>query len=600
MAQKRISPSRGKKRTGPIPTPVLEEDIIVPPRPPRWKVVAAGIWEHRKLLGAVFGSLVLVFWGIPAGCRAAVDYVETRQSDRLARMATEYFSKGDRESALMSAKTSLRLAPQNADALRLLAQILGAEGRVAETLEIYQKLGETGKATMPEFKEYAVTASKAGYTSIADWIGGWVAKQGEPEFPHLMRATTLESEGRMPEALAEYRLALQTARNDNTKRALARFLLASSDLGESNAEVFLLLDDISKNNGEGGHEALMIGLLSGVVPAPDRPAWLARLRAHPVANEQSFAIADAIEVDADPAAKPRVVAAMLERVYGKSLEERLLAARWLLRHGEAAQIEKILPLNQARSRPDSLALWMESQAALGNWQAVLEATSANPQGFAPGPLRLLRGQALKKTGRLAEAREEYRLALSECGSDPALLLPALAFLQSDGETEIFRQNTQPLLAGEATALQAVQQLAPAIQQSGDARELREFLQFAADSGPLGTYSVLLNEMAYLDLVLGNPVPQTALEERAANFPDNPAFRFTLALSQLRQGGKAEALVTAGVKKLRVRDLPPQHQLIVACILAANGQTEKATRICQILQVAPLTRQERELLAKYLP
>jgi len=67
-----------------------------------------------------------------------------------------------------------------------------------------------------------------------------------------------------------------------------------------------------------------------------------------------------------------------------------------------------------------------------------------------------------------------------------------------------------------------------------------------------------------------------------------------------RGFSGPTIVTAGTQKLRVRDLAPQHQLILACILAANGQTEKATRIRQILQIAPLTRQERELLAKYLP
>ncbi len=529
-----------------------------------------------------------------------MNYVETRQSRELARLGAEYMAKGDRESARMSAQTSLRLQPKNADALRILAQILGSEGRTGEALEVYQKLGETGQATMPEFKTYAVTASKAGYTSIADWIGGWVAQQGEPDFPHLMRATTLESEGRIPEAKAEYRLALQAVRNDRTKRAMARFLLANSDLGESDAQVFELLEGITKNNGDAGHEALLVGLLSGVVPAGNRPEWLNRLRAHPFANEQSFAVADAIEVEADPAAKPRLVAEMIQRVYGKSLEDRLLTGRWLLRHGEAAQVEKILPLDQAQSRADAFVLWIEARAAAGDWQAVLHAVDSNPQAFPPGMRLLLRGQALKKIGRPGEARSDYLRAISECGGNPSLLIPALAFLQSDGEGEIFRQYSQPLLANEATALTTIQQLAPALQQRGDAQAVRDFLQFAADAGPLATYSALQNEMAYLDLVLGKPVPLATLEERARNFSDDPAFHFTLALAQLRQGRKAEALATAGAQKLRARDLAPQHQLILACILAANGQTEKATRIRQILQIAPLTRQERELLAKYLP
>jgi hypothetical protein len=131
----------------------------------------------------------------------------------------------------------------------------------------------------------ATIAQKEGYTSIANWISGWVAQQGEPDFPHLMKAGTLESERRMQEALAEYRFALQAAPNNRTKREMARFLLATSDLEASNPEVFTLLNDIASDDGPEGKEALVIGLLSGVVPAGQRPAWLERLRHHPLTTE---------------------------------------------------------------------------------------------------------------------------------------------------------------------------------------------------------------------------------------------------------------------------------------------------------------------------
>ncbi len=580
-----------------------EEDFpaLKLPPPLRWKVILSGLWTYRQLIGFFVGGSLLVFWGIPAGCGAVMDSVKTMQADRLARMGVEYMSGGDRDAARMSALTALRLEPRNAEALRLMVRILQSEGKVAESLEVYQKLGETGMATMTEFKGYAMTASLSGYTTIADWIGGWVAQQGEPEFPHLMRAVTLESEGRSNEALIEYRLAVQAARNDGTKSALARFLLGNSDLGESDAkQVFLLLEGVTLNPGEPGHEALVVGLLSGVVPAGEIPAWLARLRAHPKATPQSLAIADAIEVDRDPSAKPRLVAAMIEQVHGKSLEDRVLVGRWLLLHGEAAQIEKILPLDQARTQPEAFALWIEGCAAVGQWQEILAATESNPASLPVDARRLIRGQSLKKTGRPAEAREEYRRLLADCGNDPQRLIPVLASLQSDGEEEMFRQGALPLLSREETALMVWQNLAAAIQQRGDAKALRDFLKFAAESGPLASYSVLLDDMAYWDLVLGRPVDPAVIEQRAANFPDTAAFRFTAALSQLRQGRKAQALATFDSQKLRVRDLDPRHQLILACILAANDQTEKATRIRHVLEVSPLTKQERALLAEYLP
>ena len=580
-----------------------EEDFfppIKPPPPPRWRVILLVLWTYRQLIGFFVAGSLLVFWGIPAGCRAVVDSVKTMQADRLARMGGDYMARNDRESARMSAETSLRLIPNNADALRVMAQIFLAEGRTAEALEVYQKLGNTGKATLPEFKNLAAIAQKEGYTPIANWISGWVAQQGEPDFPHLMRAGAFESERRMPEALAEYQLALQAAPNNRTKREMARFLLATSDLGESNAQVFSMLNDITTDAGSEGQEALVIGLLSGVVPTGQRPAWLERLRRHPLTTEQGFLIADAIEVEADPASKPRLVAEILTRVYGKSLEERFLAARWLLRHGEPGAVEKILPFEHARSAPEALALWMECQAALGNWQQLIAFTDSKPNVLASGAQRMLRGQALKKTGRPDEARKEYLLGLAECANDTPQLIASLAFLQSDGEEEIFREGARPLLSNDKSALAVWQSLAAFMQQRGDAKALRDFSKFAAEAGPLASYSVLLDDMAYWDLVLGRPVDSVAIEQRAANFKGIPAFRFTAALLQLRQGRKAQALGTFDSQKLRVRDLDPRHQLILACVLAANGQTEKAVRIGQGLEVSPLTKQERALLVEYVP
>lgn len=218
-----------------------------------------------------------------------------------------------------------------------------------------------------------------------------------------------------------------------------------------------------------GGEALLIGLLSGVVPPAGRADWLERLRGHPLASIQSHAVADAVEVENDPSEKPRLVKGMIERVYGRSPDERLLVARWLL------------------------------------------------------------------------------------------------------------------------------QLAPAIERGGDAVALREFLEFAAGSGPLGTYAMLQNDLAYLDLVLGGPVDHADIDRRALNFPENAACRFTQALSQWRRGQAAKALVTVDSTGLRARDLLPPQQVVLACVLAANGQPEKAARIRAMLEVSGITRQERALL-----
>lgn len=568
--------------------------MIEPRRPSVLKFLLLGLRANRRLVLIGITAVLFIFWGLPMAVSTAFRGVCHFQSAKLARLGGEYLAKGDVHAARMSAETSLRLEPENPDALRLVAKIFESEGRMPDALEAYQKLSRTGYATLEEFKRLAVLSSQRGYTSIAAWLADWVAQQGEPEFPFLMRASSLEAKGKKDAALEELRNGLAISNSDTIRRELARFLLANSEHDEFNEEVHALLESLARRDDEGGHEALVVGILSSVVPQEKGPAWLERIRHHPLATEQTLAIADAVEIEADQSSKPRIVDGLIQRVLGKSLDERLIAARWLQRQGESARVQEILPLEQAGARPEAFAIWIECQAASGNWQAIISAMGhANPVS-AP-TARLVLGQALKKTGQPEAGRAQYLEALKELKGDPTQILPALVFLRSDGEEEMFRQNVIPLLAREETALQTVQRIGLEIRQRGDAVALRDFLQLAADSGPLANYSLLLNEIAYLDLVLGRPVDHSAIEQRAANFPENTAYRFTNALSQLRQGLKAKALITAENPKLRVRDLPPEHQLILACILKANRQSDKATLIAQPLNFAPLTSHERQML-----
>ena len=140
-----------------------------------------------------------------------------------------------------------------------------------------------------------------------------------------------------------------------------------------------------------------------------------------------------------------------------------------------------------------------------------------------------------------------------------------------------------------------QRIGPEVRRSGDAVQARDFLQLAADSGPLSTSPQILNDIAYLDLVLGRPVDHLAIEQRATDFPENHAFRFTHAFSQFLQGRNAKALNTVENSKLRINALTPEQQFILACIFNANNQREKASFLAKSLLVAPLTSQERQML-----
>lgn len=562
--------------------------------------VASFLWGHRKAVCVALLVCGGVFWLLPAGLRAGLGVWERHQALGLVKMGNSYAQSGDWQSARMSAETSLRLLPDNPEALRLLAGVLQSEGRSDELFDIYQRLARSGFASIEEFKTFARLADKNHYRNIADWLAGWVAEQGEADFPHMLRASRLQAEGQYEQARIELRQAVALSNSRSARRELARLLLASSEHGESNSEVHALLESLSQSEDSSGLEALMVGVFSGVVPLEHRLGWAQRLRKHPLADSKARAAADAWEAALDPASKLRLIEETVRTALNQPLADRLVAARWLQSHQASARIPEVLPLGLAHSDPEAFGLWVDAQASLNNWQSVLDAIEKLPASDRPVSVELLRCLALKKLGFIDASQTAYRKITSPASGERDLNLAILVFLHQNGESKLFEEMVLPFLAQGNTAMPVIQTISHRIRESGDDAELRGFFDMAARVVPSELQPMIENERAYLDLVSRRRVESDQIAARFREEPDNHAFRFTHALCELLSGSEAKALVIAESPRLRVRDLSPQHQLVLACIWAANGDQSKARRAAELLNVAPLTRSEREMLTTFVP
>ena len=279
-------------------------------------------------------------------------------------MATEYLQKNKVAEAEMSLQTAVRLKPNNAEALRVLARLQGATGKGPQSLETWQKLAASGGITLDDLAQYSMAASREGDQALAERLANAAAAGGNTVFKHVLRANFLLSKNDIPGAEAEFRQAVEVDTTGNSRAMLARFLLTRRLNAETAPEIREMLRELSKRPDAVGLEALTAAITRGLVPPAELPVWISALRQHPKSTAQALLLADATDIQLQPETKPAVVAKMLERMQGASLEDRARGLQFLLRMEEPAQAASLLtrhlpkPFRKPKApRPSFLKPW---------------------------------------------------------------------------------------------------------------------------------------------------------------------------------------------------------------------------------------------------
>ncbi|NBR49338.1 hypothetical protein EBU02_10935 [bacterium] len=264
----------------------------------------------RRFLRFVVRIVVpcLVLWMCWTGASKGYRWFKRYQASRLAVMAENYAKKEKWSEAVMSADTALSLNPLQPQALRFMAEIMAAQGRFNEAMELYGRLFFSGRGTLEDLKLQALNAVRAGYNEPAEYLATLVAERGEPGFPYIVKAEIHSVRGEKAQALEQLRKAVAVSHSNYTSMVLVRFLLANKQVREGDPEVYGLLWKMKKGTDEIALDALSMGLAANIVPREARLEWLQKIRSHPIKRAKSQLLADTAEVEIDPASKPRVVA----------------------------------------------------------------------------------------------------------------------------------------------------------------------------------------------------------------------------------------------------------------------------------------------------
>ena len=554
--------------------------------------------RFRKMLVWVV-CIGLALTGILFALSKIYGWAKRFQAGRLAQMAEGYAKQGKMQEAVMSADTALRLDPRQPTALRFMAELFEADGRSNQAMELYGRLYQSGGGTLEDLKKQALHALSAGYTEPATYLAQLVAEKGEPDFPLLLEAEIKTRNGETTEALEILRQAVDLHGGRSSRLALLRLLLAMPNADNREIDIRTQLMQLKDGTDAAALEALAVGASSDLLPPETRLEWIKKIRQHPIKRLPLLLFADTTEVQLDPASQPRVAAELVQRVRGKSLQDRLQAAQWLLWKGQPQDAVEILPLKDALTRADAMRTWVDLAAAIGEWNTLRDALAVPTNPLPRHISKIYTARAFKMSGRDAEGDALYRAALEEYKDKPAESLEMLEYLHRSGEYGLFDTSLPYQLTKPGNAMAAMQSLVPVVAEARDSTRLRQLFQMAQDCETLKDNNLILNDAAYLDLILGRVTNTAALEKRFQENPADPAVRFTLALARLQQGKKLPALTLLQQANIPPQNLATNQLLILASVLASNNETEKAVAVARLIPAVKISNQELEVLKSQL-
>lgn len=418
-----------------------------------------------------------------------------------------------------------------------------------------------------------------------------------------------------PKAVAKMRMEM----GNSARMALVDLLLKQGgaiypgDSAKAAVELLSLLKELAGRENEVSLQALATGLRAGVIPPAERGEWIERLRSHPKVTPELLLLSDVAAIQRDSTDKGAVVSSMIERAKkqasGQTPEQvskqRLAAAQVLLEMKELARVEELISRDEAMKSPAAFLIWMQAKVLAANHGEVIKALELPANPLPPHLRDLYLAAELKADHQDAKADAAFQRALADHvihGKKGPEQVETLIFLSAAGEQNLFEQGLKALLADPADAETSLHAVVAGVEHQQDSAKQLRILELASVAPTFSGNVRVANELAYLRLVMGQPVEMRDLVARREANPNEFAFRVTESLALVQAGKNARALeVLESIEAdVDASKLPSRQLAMLAMAMALNGDREKAKMLLSHVRPDQLSRQEISLIQQKVP
>lgn len=565
--------------------------------------------RHRRFSGAIARRILLwtpvaVLALIVFSAMGFYAFTSWRARDLTAK-ALANADAGNARVARLQIFSAMNMRPAD-PAVRRAAALIESRLGSAAALQMWEEFSDAAALSAEELDACAeVMALHGSDEQFAKAIAA-LEKSGNADRAAELRSERSLQRGDIEEALAQARAAASA--KDAAPRMRLRLLhvlaarhgpilqrtpdAAPRDLAAA-SEMAQLIDGLLDT--PVADEALAFGLQAPYLPADKKSQWAqAAWRNASSSNPALLPAAGFLVVSG--AESPEALYNKLNVLYvGAPLPQQAAFAKWMLRRGMNERV--LITASAAKAVQDQGIFAARAQAlsALRRWDELYKL--ADSPAKASDTVRLMiKARAAHELGRRGEESELVRKALQGSVSEGDFV-QALELADLQGHQALADEQVTEMCGKASTADGAFRLARDRFGSRGQFAKLDAAMDKA--SGTVPNSPAVADYRRYEDLLAGRAVEPQETAAAVAAEPKSIGPRITHSLALLKAGRSREALSVFDQFDVFVENLPPGQQAVAIAVLAANGQSQVASRLAHSLIPSLLTPGEYALLAPVL-
>jgi hypothetical protein len=569
-----------------------------PPEPESstWWQARSGFFKKTTLLLAIliFGT---VLW-------TTVRLGLNHQSEKLLEMALAYQASGRNDDAKLALETASRLVQSNGsvDFLGRLGRNCASIGLSQEARVVYRMLlrkrnldfitGQEMLALSIRLKEPVTTRHIYNFLQV---------RAGSDFLPLLFLAEARVSLGDDDTALEDLKKAGRPDSNTGLVVGIREQTQKKALPFANAANVRDTLESLSRKFGDRSAFPIYLGLKKACVPFESQPEYALRLKQHPACDMEMRLFANAILLRRKPASKQAIMAEILEGCRHATIQDRILAANWLMKEQEPDLAASLITDKEAVLASQAFPIWFDAHAETKQVEKLQSALQA-VQNKMPESMWLFRSSlVMELAGQKEEAEAERFSALKNAKKNQTLLNQLAIQSAMAGDKETLAGCLKEAAKNKAHASEMLRAIISAVRESRNLRRLADVLLVAASNPTLSSDPAIRSELEYSNILLARKVDRDELKKLAKNNRASPECLFSYLAGLVASGNAEEALAELKKAKpdLDARSLASWQQAILVWIFTKNARNEEALEFAALIPPQALSFQEQAVLDRFL-
>jgi len=520
----------------------------------------------------------------------------------LASKAKDNFERGNYRMAWLQINSAKDLRASDPDVLRAAAIIEAGLGR-AEALAHLEKLAERTDLTPEELQARALAALRHGTDEQFEQAVADLEKSGKTSEAGEMRAARKLRRGDLDSAVAAARSAAEASDDPQLKLGLARLLVQryrpefgpgltpSPGALAGSAEAVALIDALLTTPQR--NEALAFALNQINTTPENRIRWANAAMESIETDNPALLPAAAVLVRAGQKT-PQQIHEQLRPVFdAAALDRRAAYALWLTGAGMPKEALTLITAQEAGESTAAFGARTEALFALENLDAVLAAVESG--GNVDADVRLaVKARAEYARGRGAQGGAQALAEAMDAAAKSGRLEMIIPTGDSLGASGVVDAKIAELCGDPAVADYVFRVARERFSAKGRSTLLSTALESARAAAPQGP--AIRDYERHVALAGGKEVDEQETASASAAEPANVNFRITHALNLLRHNKPQEALEAFDTITVFADRLPPGQLAVIAAVLAANGDTDRARAAAAMVEPDLLLPGEYALIA----